>query len=159
MHPNSLAYLQSRIREGGVLPVLQGLGAVLADQVEPAQLRALVYLAGRDLGRRQPLGRCETLEDVERLANERIGALDWGWLRIEAGAADVHFVHGCAPLRSWFGDDSMSWSGALLEGLYSEWLQSLGAGEQLDLRQVGGASGPDDVLRYRLAHQHQFEQG
>ena len=158
MHPASLDYLQTRPRDGGALRVLQRLGQVLAEQVEPTQLRALAYLAGRTLGQELPLTGCDTLSDVEQQANQRLHALDWGWLRIEAGADDVHFVHGCAPLRAWFGADSLQWSGAIFEGLYAEWLQHLGAGEQLDLRQVGTATGPDDVLRYRLAHQHQFEQ-
>ncbi|ULQ45369.1 hypothetical protein JN531_009530 [Flagellatimonas centrodinii] len=158
MHSTSLEYLQSRPRESGAVSVLQSLGQVLAEQVEGPQLRALAYLAGRALGAAHPISTCNTLSDVEAAANQLLRRMDWGWLKVEAGAADVQFLHGCSPLRSWFGADGLSWSGAIFEGIYAEWLQHLGAGEQLDLRQVGDAEGVDDVLRFRLAHQHQFEQ-
>jgi hypothetical protein len=152
----SLEYMQTRPRETGVATVLRALGEVLRDQVDTAQLRALAYIAGQSLATVHRLGPCETLADVEEEANKVLLKLDWGWLRIESRAEYVQFTHGCPPLRGWFGAEGMAWSGALFEGVFAEWLRGLGAGEQLDLRQVGDAVGADDVLCFRLAHLHQF---
>ena len=127
----------------GVATVLRALGEVLRDQVDTAQLRALAYIAGQSLATVHRLGPCETLADVEEEANKVLLKLDWGWLRIESRAEYVQFTHGCPPLRGWFGAEGMAWSGALFEGVFAEWLRGLGAGEQLDLRQVGDAVGAD----------------
>ncbi|MCC5870875.1 MAG: hypothetical protein JJU22_00610 [Gammaproteobacteria bacterium] len=156
MQETSLDYVQNRPRPGGAVEALEGISRVLAEQVATPQLRSLMYLAGQSVARSLPLNHCESLSELEEAVNRILMNRDWGWLRIEDRADDVMFVHGCSPLRSWFGTRHLAWSGGLLEGLYAEWLHQLGADTQLVLRQVGDAEGRDDILRFRFAHAHQF---
>jgi len=156
MRDASIDYLQNRPRPGGAEDALEGIARVLAEQVATPQLRSVMYLAGQSIARALPLTNCESLGELEGAVNRLLVERDWGWLRIEDRADDVLFIHGCSPLRRWFGISQLSWAGGLLEGMYAEWLLQLGADTQLELRQVGGAEGIDDILRFRFAHAHQF---
>lgn len=156
MQEASIDYLQNRPRPGGAAEALEGIVGVLAEQVATPQLRSVMYLAGQSIAKGLPLTECESLAELEGAVNLLLIERDWGWLRIEDRADDVLFLHGCSPLRRWFGLEQLTWAGGLFEGMYAEWLRQLGADSQLELRQVGDAEGVDDMLRFRFAHAHQF---
>ena len=156
MDEASRQYLQSRPRVAGVPVVLRLLAVELSRQVPAAQLRALMYLAGRQLALENPIQDARTLADFEGFAGHVFGQLDLGWCRIEEEAGAVDFVHGCAPGASWFGAAGMECMPGLLEGMYAEWMRQLGAGDRLDVRELATAEAGGDMLRFRLAHESSF---
>lgn len=157
MDPRSIDYLSSRVPRESAEPVLRALAAELEGQIPVAQLRSLAYMAGRRFGAQHGLGEIKTLADFELQANHTMADLNWGWMAVEEAAGAVDIVHGCVPLKRWFGDAAMNWSPGFLEGVYAEWMRQLGAGDRLDVREVvlpAGAGG--EVLRFRLAHESSF---
>lgn len=151
---SSAEYLQGLPRATAALPVLRALAAELRQQVPVEQLRALVYLTGRRLAAERPVIDLKTLAEFEQYARQQFAELDLGWLRLEETAAGVEFLHGAAPLASWFGTESAAWAPGLLEGIYAEWMRQLGAGDQLDVREV--SQPPGEPLRFRMAHASSF---
>jgi hypothetical protein len=151
----SLAYWREHARPDAAEQVLRSALLELLRHVGAEQLRALCFASGVRLATENPLGKVEKLSELETAACRFLAGRGWGWLMVEEHQESVDLVHGCAPLRAWFGEDNLGWSAALLEGFYSEWLRQLGAGERLALRQVEG--GADDVLRFRLMHESRFK--
>ena len=131
----------------------------LLRHVGPDQTRALCYATGVRLATEHPLGQLDKLSELETAAQHFLAERRWGWLILEERHDAVDFIHGCSPLRAWFGESGLSWAPALFEGFYAEWLRQLGAGERLELRQAEPPSGPDDVLRFRLMHENRFKSG
>ncbi len=156
MDPRSLDYLQQRTPPETVEPLLRVLAAELEVQVPGGQLRSLAYMAGRRFGAQRSIGEVRTLVDFETFANQVLGRLDWGWMRIEESTGAVDILHGCAPLQHWFGDGAPTWAPGFFEGMYAEWMRQLGAGERLDVRQIVSSAPVSDVMRFRLAHESSF---
>lgn len=156
MDPRSIEYLNSRVRSDSTEPVLRSLAAELEQQAPSTQLRSLAYLAGRRLAAQRTIGDLKVLADFEGFANTTFSGLDWGWVRIEEAAGAIDILHGCTPLRRWFGEAGMSWAPGFFEGLYAEWMRQLGAGERLDVREIVTAGASSDILRFRLAHESSF---
>jgi hypothetical protein len=152
----TMAYLQQQPRSAAAPAVLRALGGELAQQVPGPQLRALLYRVGRSLAREHSAQGIKTLADFERFAGRALAALDLGWVQVEEVSGAVDFLHGCAPLASWFGNPANDWAPGLLEGLYAEWMQQLGADERLDVREVEDRTLAAGVVRLRFAHESAF---
>lgn len=153
----SFTYLRDRPRGAGTDLVLRHVMSEVLRSAGAEQARALCYAVGVKIASENTLGKVDKLAELEELAQRFFSARDWGWMRLEERDDAVDFVHGCAPLRSWFGEAGLAWSPALLEGFYAEWLRQLGAGERLELRQTSPPSGADDVIRFRLTHESRFK--
>lgn len=148
----SLRYLLGRTQ-----PVQwQGFLSVLADelnaQMPAVELRAFFRALGHRLALKMPLAAGDTLASLEQRLNERLDASGWGWASIRDNGDSLDIQHSCAPLRQAFGNASAGWTGGLLEGLYSDWMKQAGAGDALELRQIGEAPGSCETYRFRLAH-------
>lgn len=150
---HSLSYLMSRPEQSRWAGLLRALAEQFASQMSPAEIRDFFVALGRRWARATPLSLAAggTLKDFEHAANVVLAGGDWGWVRVLDLGNSIEFQHACAPLRSAFGTQAMPWSAGLLEGLYAEWLQALGADAGLVLRQLGEAEGAADTLRFRLA--------
>ncbi|MDB5973280.1 MAG: hypothetical protein JWR07_40 [Nevskia sp.] len=155
----SLAYWRDSARPAGADLVLRQSMLELLRHVGADQVRALCYATGVRLATDHPLGKVDKLSELEIAAQSFLAARDWGWMAVEEHQDAVDLVHGCSPLRAWFGEAGLIWSAALFEGFYAEWLRQIGAGEGLELRQVESPSGADDVLRFRLMHESRFKAG
>lgn len=136
--------------------VLKAVLLELLGHIGMDQLVAFCYAVGRRVAADFPLGPVETLAEFESVAGRFLTEKGWGWLRIEEKADFMDFVHGCAPLRTWFGDRDFDWASSFLEGFYAEWLKQVGGDDQLELRLVDGPVGEDMVLRFRLMHSSRF---
>lgn len=150
----SADYFMAIPRATAALPVLRALIIELRQQLPVEQLRPLLYLAGRRIAAERPVNELRTLSEFELFARQQFAELDLGWLKLEETTAGVDFLHGAAPLSSWFGGDSSAWASALLEGAYAEWMRQLGAGDQLDVREILQPAG--EPLRFRMAHTSSF---
>lgn len=153
----SLAYWRDSARPSGADQILRNTLLELLRHVGAEQVRALCYAAGVRIAVDNPLPKITKFSELEIATRQFLADKGWGWMAVEEHQEWVDLVHGCPPLRAWFGADSLSWSGALFEGFYAEWLRQLGAGERLALRQVEAPGGADDVLRYRLMHESRFK--
>jgi hypothetical protein len=120
------------------------------------QARALCFAAGTSIAVENRLVGVDKLGEMEQIINAFLKVRDWGWMRVEEHEDAVDFLHGCSPLRAWFGEECLGWAAALFEGLYAEWLRQLGAGERLELRQVDAPKGDDDLVCFRLMHESRF---
>jgi hypothetical protein len=155
----SLTYWRDSARPLAADLVLREALLELVRHVGVEQVRALCYATGVRIATDHPLGKVDKLSELETAAQRFLAARDWGWMTVEEHQDAIDFVHGCSPLRAWFGEAGLSWSGALFEGFYAEWLHQLGAGERLELRQIETPTGVDDVLRFRLMHESRFKAG
>lgn len=152
----SLNYYQSFACSEQWAEFLHALASELQAQMSPEENRAFFYVLGGRIAARMPLPGTATLEAFERSANERFRQIRWGWTQIRDVHSSLEIVHHCAPFRQAFGDAAMAWSSGLLEGVYSYWLKQLGAGQELQLRQVGHADAASDTLQFRFAHASLF---
>lgn len=75
---------------------------------------ALLRRAGAQMSRDFPLAAVETLEDLEKEANEALAALEWGQAHFALDEASrvVKILHSRLPTL---------WLSAALEGLYTGW--------------------------------------
>lgn len=135
---------------------LQALAAELAEQMADEEIQSFMYVLGRRMGAAVQPREAETLEEMEAAANEVWRDLDWGVVRLKDVQTSLEIVHACAPFRAAFGPDGVRWAGALLEGIYSRWLESFGAGDDLVLRQIEVEEAEVDSYRFRLAHRSLF---
>lgn len=156
MDERTLAYLQHLPRASAAVAVLRALGAELTDQVPAPQLRALLYRVGRTLAREHSASSLKTLAEFEGFAGNVLARLDLGWMQVEEVSGAVDFVHGAAPLATWFGEAASDWSAGLLEGLYAEWMLQLGADERLDVREIEDRALAPGLVRLRFAHESAF---
>lgn len=83
---------------------------------------------------------CSSLKDLEEAITARWQIMDWGWVNLDDQGKNLLIVHhgarnGELPTSA-FGDDTPAWTPAFLSGAYQQWLASLGAGEQLRVKQV-----------------------
>lgn len=116
--------------------MLRAFAAVVAQQVEAGPLREALHAVGMRFGQDHPLPAAQTLNEIQDHINAYWEALDWGWVVLSEAATHVTIQHRCAPLTAAFGEEGVPWSGALLEGVYTQWFRALGAGEQLSVRQA-----------------------
>lgn len=152
----SLEYYAARAIDPQWRDFLAALAGELGAQMPAEEIRAFMHLIGRRIAEQNPLPPSESIAQLEQHVNAYLFRAGWGWMRIRDLQSSLELLHSCAPLRMAFGEAGMAWGGAILEGLYSSWMRQLGAGEDLQLQEVGAPEGPADTLRFRLAHPSLF---
>lgn len=97
-----------------------------------------------------PMGKCETIDDLQFAMGKIWVNLDWGWTTIEEQPNGLAIRHNCAPLRAAFGQNALRWTPAFLEGVYQRWFEQVGSSPDLKVHQV---SEPDltGCIDFRLA--------
>lgn len=135
---------------------LHALSDELQQQMPAEEIESLMYVLGRRMGQdiRPDVG--GTLAQMQDAINDVWASMNWGWVSVKDVHTSLEIVHHCAPFRAAFGEEGLQWAGALLEGIYSLWLEELGAGDDLILRQIELEAGSVDVYRFRLAHRSLF---
>lgn len=148
-----LAYYAER----QVAPQWRGFLAALAgelfENVGAEASRGFLRQTGARMARIAPLPPARTLGELAAAANGRLADLDWGLVSfLDQGEALV-IRHEAGPWRL-PEDPEGPWPAAfaaVLEGLYSAWLRSQGAGERLSARLDLEASDDAVVLRFGKA--------
>ena len=156
LEQGSLDYFLSRPVDAQWAGFLAVLGEELGAQMPAHETKAFFAVLGRRWARRMPLPAGGDLKALEKSANAVFSTCGWGLVRVRDLGNCVEFQHSCAPLRSAFGIEAMSWTPGFLEGIYQEWLREQGASQGLVLRLVGRAEGAADTLRFRLAASDYF---
>ncbi|MES2489856.1 MAG: hypothetical protein V4607_08685 [Pseudomonadota bacterium] len=149
----SKKYQKTRPRVLGAPEAIGALADVLATQLSHEELRAVFYSVGTKLAESFALEQVETVGDFEAKASQALLQRDWGWIKVEERLESLDIWLNDAPLQAWFGEASLIWSAAIFEGLFASWLQSLGAGEGLELRQVVTEVDPGEAILFRLSRQ------
>lgn len=127
------------------------LAEELAQNMAQEQARDFMRNLGRRMALRLPHPDLHTLADLEVSINRLWEQMEWGYVRLREQADHVVVAHYCAPLRAAFGAAAIKWTPALLEGVYAQWFEAFGAGEELRLRQASAPRGSDDALEFHLA--------
>ncbi|MCC2596007.1 cellulose synthase [Pusillimonas sp. MFBS29] len=142
-------YLSSQLHCEQWAFFLEALSDELLHQISTQDMRMLARNAGLRAGRAMPLPACDSLDKLEAAANEHWAKLGWGLVTFEEQSGHLMVEHMLAPLKATLGAESMKWAAGFLEGVYQEWFLLLGAGNELQVTQVG----PVDEyggLKYRL---------
>ena len=83
---------------------------------------------------------CSSLRDLETAISNRWQNMDWGWINLDDRGKNLLIVHHSASngqlAASAFGLDAPVWLAAFLSGVYQQWLASLGAGQDLRVKQI-----------------------
>lgn len=138
--------------ERHVSPQWRGMLTALATEFEaqigPAELRQLMHRVGCRFAATNALPACASTADLTTALNRYWREMDWGYVVLSDEPDSLCIVHYCAPLQA-FGDAALSWTPALLEGVYQTWLSALGA-QGLSVAQTS-TYGQDAAIEFRLA--------
>jgi len=148
--PNALTYLARRGVAAQWRGFLRALVETLDANLDAASRDALLRAVGARFAALSPLPPCGGLAELEARMNEVLAAADWGWAEIALDPNDRSLVltHCAAPAVATGADPSGGWIGAVLEGLYGNWLAAQpGAEPGLVPRRVGTSPGAI-TLRY-----------
>ena len=117
---------------------------------EPQELRILMQRLGSSMAISNALPPAESLQDLELAMNKVWFALDWGWVELIDASDCLSILHHSAPLKAAFGAESLSWTPALLEGIYGQWFEVMGVDKLLRVVQYGEPTGQGQVIELRL---------
>lgn len=115
---------------------LQAIGAELFHQGNETLATQLLRNTGVRFAGTNSLTDGDTLADAQTAMNRYWRELQWGWVVVEEKADHLLIRHFCSPLRTAFGSQLAHCSAAFLEGVYDTWMQQLGAGSDLAVRQA-----------------------
>jgi len=133
MTANEYIYFQQSSRKWQAF--LYSMARELEETMNQEQLIHFMRGVGERMAEGFPEDGLDSLHDVEGMLNAGWKESDWGWAQITEEESMVMIDHYYAPLKESFGDASLSWSVAVLEGFYSKVFHQLGAGLELAVRQ------------------------
>lgn len=119
-------------------------------EASPDELRGLMRRLGASMAASLPLDAGDSIPGFEAAANRHWATMRWGWCQLSELSDGLLIEHYAAPLAVAFGESALSWSPALLEGIYTEWLKALGSPASLSLAPYGEVDATGRVLRFRL---------
>lgn len=121
------------------------LSAMAQEQAEipqDSEPQALMHRIGVRFASQSSLPACSDMDALQQAICARWQTMDWGWIELEEEGGKLRIVHHCATngdlLAGAFGEATEAWVPAFLGGVYQQWLSTLGAGNQLRVRQVTG---------------------
>ena len=124
-----LAYLQRRQIHAQWAPFLAALATELSAVADEAGAAAFMRATGARVARQHPLGKLETLEELELRINAILDRMDWGWTQLDDGIDHIVITHGACP--NVLSDDKDGvWPGLMAEvlaGAYGAWLSEQGS--------------------------------
>nr|MBS0020106.1 cellulose synthase [Gammaproteobacteria bacterium] len=129
---------------------LLSLGQELEALAEQGELRPFMHQVGKRMATQMSLPETHALDDLQAGMNQHWDRMGWGWVSLEVKPAFLLIKHSAAPLRSAFGARSLSWSPALLEGIYQHWFTLAGAGEGLRVSQSQHPPASEDALTFEF---------
>jgi len=124
-----LAYLQRRQVHSQWAPFLAALAAELHAVADENGTAAFMRATGARVARQHPLGKLETLEELELRINAVLAHMDWGWTQLDEGGTSIVITHGASP-SVLANDPEGVWPGLMAEvlaGAYGAWLSEQGS--------------------------------
>jgi hypothetical protein len=121
-----------------------------SERGEASDLRNLMHRLGRSMAASFSVAEGGTLSGLEESMNRVWFDLNWGWVRLSEQTDCLLLEHNAAPLKVAFGEDALTWTPALLEGIYAQWFETLGVDKSLKLTQRGAALEGGQLLEFQL---------
>ena len=145
-----LQYYQHQQTQSGWFSLIHVMIESMVANVGEAQSRSFLVQMGDSLGERFPLALAHTVGELEAQINARLAAFNWGYIDIDASEEGLSFRHQGLPV-SRDENSQTRWCYAfcaILEGLYSRWLQGQGGQSHLAFSRERLYSVSDVVFRY-----------
>lgn len=118
---------------------------------QPDQGTEALRRIGQTLAQWHPVEHSATVQELETNINTLLEAFNWGFVKMAPAQRELIMIH-CAWPHAQESRDEMRWrraSASVLEGAYSQWLMSQGAGNAVPVR--WNESATEDVLIFRYA--------
>jgi hypothetical protein len=133
------------------LPVLRAMAQELSECISTDELRPLFYKIGQRFANdtEDLFSDIQTLTELQESLNDFWARVNWGWVNLKEANGGIEITHQAAPLAEAFGDESLVWSIALLEGFYQTVFSVLGAKDTMAVR-AAGASSDGMALQFRF---------
>jgi hypothetical protein len=119
-------------------------------QIPVAELRVLMVRLGTSMAQSIPAPNGNTIAELEESINSIWFDMNWGWVNLVEKDDGLFIGHHLAPLQCAFGDAALSWSPAILEGIYAHWFSVISSGAALQLSQVEPAQPNHDLIEFRF---------
>ncbi|MDX8405150.1 MAG: hypothetical protein R8K50_03275 [Mariprofundus sp.] len=116
--------------------------------LDSKSLTILMHGTGVRMAKTMPAMQATVLPEVEDVLNQMWGQMNWGWVTLCESSSAIEITHSFSPLSVAFGAQSEDWLYALFEGFYSTVFHSLGASDELDVRQVGVSDHGQSIVFY-----------
>ncbi len=129
---------------------LNAFATEFGQQIPVAELRVLMARLGTSMAQAivAPVG--DTISQLQESINSIWFDMDWGWVRLVEKEDGLYIEHHISPLKNAFGEEALSWTPAILEGMYAHWFSLMGAGAELQLSQVQSAKPDTQLLVFRF---------
>ncbi|MCR5876554.1 hypothetical protein LRS10_21840 [Phenylobacterium sp. J426] len=121
---------------------LMALAGELFDNFSEEEALGFFRQIGIRLSRDLQLPVVETLEALEAAINTRLAEMDWGVMRLTVEDAAIAIHHNCYPGQFLDLSEADAWRkafSAILEGLYTVWLQTQGGRAEMAARRRDGS--------------------
>lgn len=149
-----LLYMREQLFSRQWRPFVSSLMTELFSNFEVEEACGFLRQIGGRVAAEAPLLKSGTLEELEAAANVVLADMSWGYIRVELVGAEIEIVHRGYPDFSPTHPSSQAWRtgfSAILEGLYTTWLQMQGGRHDMRARaQADAADSSAVVLRFGL---------
>lgn len=129
---------------------LSAFASEFGQQIPVAELRVLMARLGTSMAQSISTPSGDTIAELEDSINSIWFDMDWGWVSLVEKNDGLFIEHHVAPLQCAFGEDALSWSPAILEGIYAHWFSIISGDSRLKLAQVEPEQHSDFLLVFRL---------
>lgn len=134
---------------------LRAMAAVFSNNLTEEELRNLMRDIGRQAADSLGIQAHDYIQDLENELNQVWQTLGWGLVELTEQDHFLDIRHYASPLEAICGTgETSSWTGGFLEGLYGQLFRSLGAGQDLVVKQV--PSHDPIALTYRLGRESEI---
>lgn len=138
-----LAYMRRQLFSAQWRPFVSGLMTELFSNFEPAEAEGFLRQIGGRVAAETPLTKLGTLETLEAGMNQVLAQMSWGYVRLALVGAEIEIAHRAAPELGPEPATRAAWRAgfaAILEGLYTTWLQMQGGRHDMRARARQDAS-------------------
>lgn len=150
MMEENLAYFANQQSSTQWQIFLSAFANEFGQQIPVAELRVLMARLGTSMAQSIPAPVGNTIAELEASINSIWFDMDWGWVSLVEKEDGLFIGHYLAPLQSAFGEDALSWSPAILEGIYAHWFSVISSGAALQLSQVEPAQRSQHLIEFRF---------
>lgn len=151
---HDLLYMREQLFSRQWRPFISSLMTELFSNFEVEEACGFLRQIGGRVAAETPLPKLGTLEELEVGANAALADMSWGYLHLALVGAEIEIVHRGYPDLSPANPVHQAWRtgfSAILEGLYTTWLQMQGGRHDMRARVDADASdGAAVVLRFGL---------
>jgi hypothetical protein len=129
---------------------LTAFAVEFGQQIPVAELRVLMARLGTSMAQSMRIPAGNTIGELESSINAIWLEMNWGWAKLTEKADGLFIEHHVAPLQAAFGEPALTWSPAILEGIYAHWFSVISANPALQLVQVDTAKPGDFLITFRF---------